>query len=162
MARRDEEVTLRPSVLDRLMEGRGGHDTVSLSQSVEVVKGAILRDLEWLLNTRRTIHEAGDDFPEVQKSVYHFGLADLSSESADSSLTRRKLARRVEDLVRIFEPRLTQVRVTIPEDATREGRLVHFLVEGALDVEPEPKPVAFDTVLEVNSGEFSVAGTDRG
>ena len=56
----------------------------------------MLRDLEWLLNTRRIVDPAPDACTEVQNSVYHFGLPDITSLSAESEAARLKLVRQVE------------------------------------------------------------------
>lgn len=158
---RERERYLRPSVLDRILDTPGSDWAASggrgtLSQSVQALQDALLRDLEWLLNTRRIAFPAGDDFPEVQRSVYHFGLRDISSLSSDSSGVRSTLAREVEELLRFFEPRLTGVRVNVPEGGKDRHREIRFIIEASLDMDPEPVPVTFDTVLEVASGEFNV------
>lgn len=156
MATRSRERHLQPSVLDRLLGTAEGERAGSLNQSVESMKRALLRDLEWLLNTRRIARPAGEDFPEVRRSVYHYGLRDVSSLSADAPAVRGTLAREVEELLRLFEPRLTGVRVSIPDEAEAERRQIRFVIEATLDVDPHPVPVLFDTVLEVSRGEFSV------
>jgi type VI secretion system protein ImpF len=156
VANRRSEAFLRPSVLDRLVGDSAVDRSRSLTRSVEALKQSLLRDLDWLLNTRRIAFPAGDDFPELQRSLYHFGLRDISSMSSDSPAIRTTLAREVEDLLRLFEPRLSGIRVSVPEGSKDRHRQVRFIIEAVLDVEPEPEPVTFDTVLEVASGEFSV------
>jgi len=158
MAKRKGEAYLRPSVLDRLVGESAPTGSDVSSQSLEAVKKSLLRDLDSLLNTRRIAFQAGDDFPEVRQSLYHYGLRDVSSMSSDSPTSRTQLAREVEELLRLFEPRLTGIRVTVPEESKDRHRHIRFIIEAELDVEPEPEPVTFDTVLEVASGEFSVRG----
>lgn len=159
---RDPERTIRQSVLDRLLDdddaGTGG---TPWSRSVARLKSSLLRDLEWLLNTRQTIEPAGASHPEVQRSVYQFGLPDLTSLAAGSDAARRRLLRQVEDAIQAFEPRLSRVRVTAAEDAPGGGREVRFTVEGVLQMEPEPERVMFDTVLETSSGTFRLNGGAR-
>ena len=163
MQPRDPERTVQLSVLDRLLEddesaGRAG---TPWSRSVARLKASLLRDLEWLLNTRQTIEPAGPSHPEVQRSVHHFGLPDLTSLSAGSHEVRRRLLREVEDAIQLFEPRLSRVRVVSAEDAPAGGREVRFVVEGLLQMDPEPERVTFDTVLEPASGTFRVNGGAR-
>ena len=43
------------------------------------LKAAVRRDLEWLLNSRRTIEESPASLKEVGRSVYNYGLPDVSS-----------------------------------------------------------------------------------
>jgi len=160
MSERELEPTVRLSVLDRLIDTEprlAGDRPMSWSESVSRLRDSVKRDLEWLLNTRRTPEPASDDFPEVQESVYHFGIPDISSLSRDSSETPEVLRRQIEACIRVFEPRLTAVQVRT-RDASDPHHQLHFSVHALLDIEPNPERVMFDTVLEVGSGEFSVTG----
>jgi type VI secretion system protein ImpF len=116
-----------------------------------------------LLNTRRISEPASDAFPEVQKSVYHYGLPDITSLSSDSVMTRQRLRRQVEDAIALFEPRLTDVRVSVAESEDAERRQLRFIVEAMLRMDPNPERVLFDTVLDPTRGEFQVIGeSDEG
>lgn len=128
------------------------------SDSVAQLRAAIMRDLDWLLNTRRIAQPAPAAFPNVQSSVYHFGLPDVSSLSRDAPETRDLLLRRIEECLRIFEPRLMDIRVTAADATAEAHHQIRFTVEALLRMEPNPERIAFDTVLEVTSGEFSVTG----
>lgn len=155
------EPTVRLSVVDRLMQ-TGEWDAVDATWvgSVEALKQALVRDLEWLLNTRRIAEPAPDAYPEVQRSVYHFGLPDISSRSADSLDVQQALSRDIEESIRIFEPRLTDVRVTVRQSEEKGSRLARFVIEAMLRMEPNPERVVFDTVLETPTGKFFVRGED--
>jgi type VI secretion system protein ImpF len=162
---RERESTVRPSVLDRLLQGEGGGGG-SLRESVDAVRTSVLRDLDWLLNTRRTSEPAPAGLTELRQSLYHYGLRDLTSHSADQSESPTRLAREIEELIRIFEPRLTAVRVRVPEDDEASGgasshRRMHFRIEATLDLDPEPQDVVFDTVLDVARGSFQVGGQNH-
>lgn len=154
--------TVRLSVLDRLLgdDDAGGAGT-PWARSVARYRASVLRDLEWLLNTRQSADPAPPSHPGVQASVHQFGLPDLSSMAAGSHEVRRQLQRQVEEAIQRFEPRLSRVRVVSAEDASGGGRELRFVVEGLLQMEPEPERVAFDTVLEVSSGTFQVNGGAR-
>lgn len=161
MATRDGDTTLRPSVLDRLVEGDVSVGAAARG-SVSRMRASVMRDLEWLLNTRRTSEPAPAAFPELRKSLYHYGLADLTSHSADHSETAGRLAREIEDLIRLFEPRMTAVRVTVPEmEGESSRRQMHFIIEATLDLDPVPEAVVFDTVLDVARGSFAVGGASH-
>lgn len=156
-----EDRTVRLSVLDRLIdrEPKESMDPArDWSRSVHEHKMAVLRDLEWLLNTRRIMHEASDDFPELQRSVFAYGPPDISSMSGDSPSVRRRLLRHLEELIRTFEPRLANVRVSMAEDGGSKAKQVRFVVEGLLRMDPDPERVSFDTVLEISSGRFLLKG----
>lgn len=159
MARSEPRGSVRLSVLDRLSEPAAdeGWASPSWDASVRALKRSLFRDLEWLLNTRRTSETAPEDFSEVRRSVYHYGLPDLSSRSADSPEVRRRLRREVENALEIFEPRLTGVRVRLVEEEGERVQRIHLRVEGLLKMEPEPERIAFDTVLDIASGKIDVA-----
>jgi type VI secretion system protein ImpF len=152
---------VQQSVLERLIDREPripSEPPLDWSESVALKRASVKRDLEWLLNTRRTAEPAPAQFPEVRASVHHFGLPDLTSLSADSPETRQRLLREVEEAIRQFEPRLSQVKVTArPHDGSQRHR-IRFIVEALLRLDPEPERIAFDTVLEVSSGTISLVG----
>lgn len=157
----DPHRAVRLSVLDRLLDGDDAGAGTPWARSAARLQGALLRDLEWLLNTRRTVEPAGDAHPQVQGSVHHFGLPDLTSLAAGSQEVRHDVLRYVEEAIHRFEPRLSRVRVVAVDDAPGGGRELRFAVEGLLQMDPEPRRVTFDTVLEVASGTFQVNGGPR-
>jgi type VI secretion system protein ImpF len=160
-SRRQIERTVRQSVIDRLIDENPklkADPPASWEASVAALRSAVLRDLEWLLNTRRIAEPAPDSYPETQRSVYHFGLPDLTSLSGESDLVRRRLLRQVEECIQLFEPRLASVRVSPVEVAEEGRRQIRFVIEALLRMEPNPERVAFDTVLEITSGTFRLSG----
>lgn len=156
---------VRQSVLDRLIgedllyEGAGdrGRPPRDWDESVRILKRNLLRDLEWLLNTRRVSDSAGARHELLGRSVYNFGLRDISTFSADSSETPAKLREEIERTIETFEPRLVDVRVRLVDDGDATDRKVKFLVDGTLRTEPDPQRVEFDTVLEITSKRFEVS-----
>jgi type VI secretion system protein ImpF len=161
MSTRELEPTVRPSVLDRLMNlepGLAADPVITWRESVARLRNSLMRDIEWLLNTRRIWKAAPSQFTELNASVYHFGLPDITSHSRDAPETRQLLMRQIEECIRIFEPRLTSVQVTLPE--TKEGphHRIRFMIDALMKMDPNPERVTFDTVLDVGSGEFHVAG----
>lgn len=160
MARPELERTVQQSVLDRLidLDPRATADApATYAQSVRQYKAAVRRDLEWLLNTRRIATPAPDSLEEVTHSLYHYGLPDITSLSSDSAESRMWLVRRIEEAIELYEPRLTGVRVSLSATGTA-GRELRFLIEGTLRMDPTPEQVVFDTVLELGSGQYQVAG----
>ena len=122
------------------------------------LKRALRRDLEWLLNTRRIAQLAPEGFTELPRSVYHYGLPDITSLAAESVAARDWLRRQVEETILLFEPRLSGVRVTIATEDKEGRRELRFVIDGLLRMEPSPEQVVFDTVLEVTSATFEVRG----
>ncbi|MEX2530034.1 MAG: type VI secretion system baseplate subunit TssE [Gemmatimonadota bacterium] len=158
------ERVVRSSVLDRLVdeEPRVREDPPpNWSDSINHYKRSVLRDLEWLLNSRRTIVEVSPELTEVRSSVFFYGPPDVSSMSGDSPAVRRRLLRHLEELIRTFEPRLSGVRVSLRENRDSASRQIRFVVDGLLHMDPDPERITFDTVLEVSSGTFVVKGEGR-
>jgi type VI secretion system protein ImpF len=154
------EPTVRHSVLDRLLRTDrrwDGNRPVGWRESLEVAKKSLLRDLQWLLNTRQISDPAGPPFEFLSRSMYNYGIPDIASLSADSSETAGRLVRLIERAVEDFEPRLSDVRVTLAESGSKSDRRVEFLIEASMRVEPDPERVEFDTVLEVTSGKFALS-----
>jgi len=162
MTIRGPERTVRQSVLDRLIDRdpRSSFDTQpsTFGESVRQLKLALLRDVEWLLNTRRIPEPAPDAYPELQRSVYHYGLPDTTSLSGDDPNVRRRLQREIEECIRLFEPRLMSVTVTPVASTGEKKRDLRFTIEAILRMDPNPERIVFDTVLDVSHGGFSVAG----
>lgn len=157
------EPTIKPSVLDRLIGSDRMWDGTrpgSWTESLGLVKQSLLRDLQWLLNARQVSEPAEEPFEDLRKSVFNFGLPDITALSADSSETPTRLRHFIESAVELFEPRLTDVRVNLSDVGDRRHRRVMFHIEALLRVDPDPERVEFDTVLEVSSGKFAVSSHD--
>lgn len=157
------EGTVRLSVLDRLIDEnpRSGTDApVRWSQSVSSLKASLLRDMEWLLNTRRVAEPAPEELTELQRSVYHYGLRDITALTGQREMLSQELLHQIEEAIRIFEPRLTSVRVTPAQSDDSTLRQIRFTVEGLLRMDPSPERVVFDTVLDSSSGKIKVTGNE--
>jgi type VI secretion system protein ImpF len=154
MTARRAEGANRPSFLDRLIRGGAGAvDTDSARRR------AVMRDLEWLLNTRRIHVGPGEGRPELERSVYQYGLVDISFRADGSAMSAAEVRREIEDTIRLFEPRLERVRVRVREAEDDASRNVRFVVEAMLKADPTPLPVAFDTRLELGSRTFEVGSS---
>lgn len=160
MARRDIESPVTPSLIDRLIDldpKTKAEAPLSRSQSMRVLRDGLRRDLEWLLNTRRTPEEAGEEYPEARRSVYNYGLPDIGSFSARNVQDQIRLRRAVETAIADFEPRLLATRIVM-ETVGASLKGIRFQIQGLLRVDPSPEHVSFDTVLELPACEFEVRG----
>jgi type VI secretion system protein ImpF len=162
MPRREASGPVTLSVLDRLIDNDPKNNSeapLTRPQSLRELRAALKRDLEWLLNTRRTIDPAPDSARETVRSVYHYGFADISSKSVLSTKDHGDLVREMEAAIAIFEPRLKRAKVRM-EPLEGSSRTVQFVIEGLLCMDPAPEPVRFDTVLELGKCEYAVKGGD--
>ncbi len=153
------------SVLDRLIDNdpsTNREPPMSWAQSVRELKLAVRRDLEWLLNTRRIVDPAPEGFTELPRSLFHFGIPDITSLGARSVAARDWLRHQVEETITLFEPRLAGVRVTVAPPAPEGRQELRFIVEGLLRMEPTPEQVVYDTILEVASATFAIRGEGSG
>jgi len=162
MAKRDANGPVTLSVLDRLIDRDPKNRSevpYTRAQSLRELKLNLKRDLEWLLNTRKTIEPSPDSARETVRSVYHYGFADISSKSVLSTRDHSDLLRDMEAAIAIFEPRLKRAKVRMEQVQGRD-RVLKFVIEGLLCMDPAPEPVRFDTVLELGKGEYEVKGAD--
>lgn len=160
MAKRDATGPVTLSVLDRLIDSEPKNRSevpLTRAQSLRELKLALKRDLEWLLNSRKTISPSPDSARETNRSVYHYGFADISSKSVLSTRDHADLVREMESAIAIFEPRLKRGRVRM-EQTDGNYRTLKFVIEGLLCMDPAPEPVRFDTVLELGKGEYEIKG----
>jgi type VI secretion system protein ImpF len=158
MSRIDNEIRITPSVLDRLLDFEpdvSREAPKSRSKSLRDLKLSVRRDLEWLLNSRALPEEIDERLEEVKKSVVVFGLPDITGISAKSHIEQKRLTEALENAIKIFEPRFLNLKVTL-EPVNNIERMLKFRIEARLNVEPTPEPIAFDTVLQLGSGEFEV------
>jgi type VI secretion system protein ImpF len=127
-------------------------------EELKAYRSAVRRDLEWLLNTRRIAEPLPDGMREVEESVYCYGLPDfsqLSLVSGRSEGDQDRLAAMIVKSIKLFEPRILDVRVTIAP-RSGSGQELHFHVYGRLKMKPRPEQVCYDTVLDVTRGEYAV------
>lgn len=158
MARADYEIRVTSSVLDRLLDfdpKSSEEAPKSRSKSLAELKQSVRRDLEWLLNSRSYPGEIDEHLEEVNKSVMVYGLPDFTGMSAKSDSELSRLTRTLERAIKIFEPRFLNIKVSL-EPVSNIDRLLKFRIEAQLNIEPTPEPIAFDTILQLGSGDFQV------
>ena len=161
MARGLGETTITISALDRLIDLEPDNrmeNPLSRAQSVRLLKSAVRRDLEWLLNSRRIAELPDEGLKELNKSVYMYGLPDLSALTMASMADRNKLVRQVVGAINMFEPRLTNVRLVLVETPDAGKKDVRLRIDAMLRMDPGPEPISFDTVIELKSGNCHLSG----
>ncbi len=163
MARGLGETTITISALDRLVDLEPENrmeNPLSRAQSVRLLKNAVRRDLEWLLNSRRIADPPDEGLKELNRSVYVYGLPDLSALTMASMADRNKLVRQVVGAINMFEPRLTNVRLVLVETPDAGKKDVRLRIDAMLRMDPVPEPVSFDTIIELKSGNCHLIGGD--
>lgn len=147
------EPLVTQSILDRLTAAEEWPTT--RSQSVRFFREAVKRDLEWLMNTRQPPMPELSAYPAARASVINYGLPDITALGLSSAADHRQLRLAIEACLRNFEPRLSNIRVSV-EGSDKTDRRLRFHIEGMMNLDPAPEEIAFDTVLELSSGEYKV------
>lgn len=159
MARRPADSAVTLSVFDRLIDEEPkvrSEAPMTRSQSLREFKASIRRDLEWLLNTRQPIDPPPEGTTELPRSLYNYGLPDITSMTLSSVEDREQLGRIMETVLAAFEPRLANVKVTFAPTSEAKSHILRFIIEGLLRIDPAPEYVTFDTMLELTNGEYAV------
>jgi type VI secretion system protein ImpF len=161
MTRLDPDLAVTASILDRLVDLNpdvASDPPANRSQSVRQLKASVRRDLEWLLNSRRNPDEAPETYEELFRSLYNYGLPDVASMGLNSPRDRQRLLRMVEQTIEIFETRLVGTRVRAQDNTGSGPRILRFQIEALLKMDPAPEQILFDTLLQINSGEYQIKG----
>lgn len=146
------DILVTQSVLDRLVDDAPKNSKeapVTRAESLRRLRAAVRRDLEWLLNSRRVAEMPDEDLIELNRSLYLYGLPDISSVSLSNRAENDRLLRAIERAISIFEPRLRDVKVIpILDKSNMRIQRLDFRIEGLLMMDPAPEAVTFDTVLD--------------
>jgi type VI secretion system protein ImpF len=159
----DSNAPLRLPLLDRLLDDEPKIKTeapMTRSASLARLKTAVRRDLENLLNTRRTPDLIPEGSVEILRSVYYYGLPDITSMPANFLYEQTKLLQSIETAVKTFEARLDGVKVSLVP-VVGQSRVLRFVIDGMLRIDPLPEHVVYDASIELTSLEVSISGEDR-
>ncbi len=152
---------LVPSVLDRLLDDDPSVTSEpprNRSQLLREMKLAVRRDIENLLNSRRRNVSLPPRLPELTQSLLTYGVADFSGTGPATSKQREAFCRVLEEIIRLNEPRLLEVRVELAANPEPGDRTLRFRIDALLRADPAPEPVIFDSALEPVSHTFAVQG----
>lgn len=180
-SRRDR---LQPYLIDRLTDDAPGEEKEGRERRTTTVvelRRRVLRDLQWLLNTRLREEEltAFTGRELASQSVLRYGIPDLSGRSAtrlkQSPAAARKLEKLVREAIRRFEPRIVgstlRVRVVaagVPgasegdksagrDDGVRAGEGEVILeIHGEMFCQPANQPLLVQTAVDLNLGTCEV------
>jgi type VI secretion system protein ImpF len=152
---------LVPSILDRLIDD-DPEVTSELprnrSQLLRDMKVAVRRDIENLLNSRRRNVSLPARLPELAQSLLAYGIADFSGTGPTTSKQREAFCRVLEEIIRLNEPRLLEVRVELVANQESGDRTLKFRIDALLRADPAPEPVIFDSSLEPVTNTFAIQG----
>ncbi len=154
---------INPTLFDKLTaesgdEGAQVHTATKIERFNEAaLRGTLLRELGWLLNTVNL--EAVQDLssaPEVRSSTLNYGLGDLSGTLLTGGGIQAR-ARDIREAILRFEPRVE--RGSLDVDPSLEGarpNSVSFVIRGDVTAAVQAMPVEIRTDVEVDTGTASV------
>ena len=116
---------------------------------------ALRRDLEWLLNTRKLPFLRTKGSKEVQLLGVHVRAARFHRlQDVFPWPNIRSCCGSSRTSVKLFaKPRLANIKVVPIETGDTLSRTLRLRIEGLLLIDPAPEHVAFDTVLQLTSGQ---------
>ena len=155
----ENQQNIQASILDRLIDLEPGVSREPVQYRLLTIgraKASVARDLENLLNTKRSVWAPPAAYREVNNSVFVYGLQDFTSQNPRSPMVRQQLRQQIEKIISRFEPRLKNVKVNL-EMAAQNERNLRFRITALLVVDPVTEPVTFDTFFDVSRGEYVIS-----
>lgn len=143
------------SVFDRLLEESEYNNLGGMVSDIHVVRNAVLRDVENLLNTRKNILKPPESCTYLKESLFVYGLADFVAKNPKNIQVRKVLTTSIRETVARFEPRLKNVSVELREDGGVGGNIC-FIIRAILHADPIQEPICFDTFFSVSRGEYKI------
>ncbi len=153
------QANIQASILDRLvdLEPEVSREPVQRRfLTIGQAKASVARDLENILNTKRSVLTPPNSCKEVSSSVFFYGLQDFTAQNPKSAMVRQTLRQQIERAVSRFEPRIKNVKVNF-EVSMQNERTLGFRITGLLVVDPVTEPVTFDTYFDVIKGEYVIS-----
>jgi type VI secretion system protein ImpF len=156
MRRGNLQSEFTPSVLDRLITPKAKGEIGELRPgSLEALEASLRRDLTVLCNTRTAREPVPGTYPEAASSLLVFGIPDLVGQNLRQPPEQNRLRRSIENAIRLFEPRLTAVSVTV-ETWDEAKPYLRFHIDAYVKTDGGSQPVSFDTVFRSDTGRFVV------
>ncbi len=142
------------------MSGLSFFDRLSADEprgpSVTILREALRRDLEALLNARRHMVSWPTEYDELECSLVNYGLDDFTNETRGSDGFREEFIEAVEKLLRRFEPRLGRFEVSVLSEPDSLDRTLRFRITGVVTLDDERQELHFDSHADPVRGFFVV------
>ena len=167
MAELTQKERLQPSLLDRLTDDEPDKLSEAREQrvlSLTKLRGCVLRDLAWLLNTGKLdAVQNFDDFPYAAQSVINYGIPDFAGKTL-SSANQLDIEQQIKQLIWNYEPRIlrdsVRIKVSVSEQQMNQNA-VAFNIEGDLWAQPLPLHLYLRTELDLETGTMEIVDKGR-
>jgi type VI secretion system protein ImpF len=155
---------LQPALLDRLRDDAPDKKEETRAQRVinlERLRTAVLRDLQWLLETTNLAAAINlEQEPEIASSVLNYGLRGLAGQQV-SGFEPADLERLLHRAISDFEPRILprSLEVRVIKEAQvrlRHDNIIALEIKGDLWAQPTPERLYLRTELDLESGQVQV------
>ncbi|MBY5931947.1 type VI secretion system baseplate subunit TssE [Tateyamaria omphalii] len=162
---RSDEPRLAPSLLDRLIDldpDLSQDRPVTEAETIVGLRAALRRDLEILLNTRAVPRSLPPHLPQLADSSLAFGAGDFFSAELGTEAQRAAFAKDVRERIERFEPRLSDLSVTLISDPVPSRRHLRLRIAARHIARPGLPPVMFETAMDPVAGHFTVSDIGGG
>lgn len=150
-----EKQHLQLSIFDRLRRDLTPGTFGEAVNDVDIVRQAVLRDVENLLNTRRCIVQPPESYGYLENSMYTYGVEDFTAKNPKSPQVHQALKGTILETINRFEPRLKNLFVAFRSEEGNNQNLC-FAVQATLYADPIQEPITFDTWFSAGRGEYKI------
>lgn len=150
---------IRPSLLDRLIDDepeRASDPPRPRGEELRRIREGFRRDLEALLNTRRTPRTPPPVFARLRDALPSYGVEDFVGAPLATLAQRQALVAAVERTIATFEPRFSTVKVSLIRSRDMDERRQAIRIEAVAVLEHGPEPVVFESALDPTTRSFRV------
>ena len=121
------------------------------------LKASLCRDLTGLLNTRGAEQDFDSAYEQSANSILTFGIMDFTAFNLRNRIDQETVRLSIERSIRRFEPRLTNVSVTV-EDTDPARPMLRFEISAVIRINSYSEDVRFNAALYRDSRRVSVSG----
>ncbi len=125
--------------------------------SMRRLRECVQRDLSWLLNTGNLA--AVQDltrYPLVARSVLNYGMPSLAGRMV-TSVDTRITAKRLQEAIAHYEPRLSRVQVTPEPSKDSDEMTLSFKIDAELWGQPVAQHLVLRTSIDVDTGDVRIS-----
>jgi type VI secretion system protein ImpF len=159
-----QDRVIASSVIDRLLDNepdRPADPPMSIPAQIRQLRESIRRDLEALLNTRRSPMSPPAHLSELSDSAFTYGVDGFVSANLVTDQAKTALARALQQRIATTETRLSDVRVTVLRNRSTGERTLRMRIEASFRLQEGMPPIRFETTIDPSSQRFSIEAGDE-
>ncbi|MBL8896675.1 MAG: type VI secretion system baseplate subunit TssE [Planctomycetes bacterium] len=147
----ERELALRMPLLHALIDEEPEKSVElrpSSKQQLRELRESVRLDLQNLLNTRHRCRSWPKELLELERSVFDYGIPDLSGAHLTSAARRKVFLEQLGTTIRRHDARFQSVKVESLDNPDPQDRTLRFRVEAMMRVETESETAVFDFQIE--------------